>query len=132
MASTVGRRGDDGGGGDRAGGAVPVAHAMGFPTVKAAGRGGNTAVQGRFEVALFRAGGVEAGMLRLREGTGVKGADSRIFASLFDMAKLPAVAALCERGGRVGAFDNTIFAVEQSEGRVSHPPTVLSGNLHHH
>ena len=48
------------------------------------------------------------------------------------MAKLPAVAALCERGGGVGAFDNTVLAVEQGEGWVSHPPTMLSGNLHHH
>ena len=71
-------------------------------------------------------------VLRLRVGAGAKGADCRIFASLFDMAKLPAVAALCERGGRVGVFDNTILAIEQSEGRVSHLPTMLSSNLHHH
>ena len=118
--------------GDRAGGAVSVAHAVGFPTVRAAGRRGNAAVQGGFEGALFQAGGVGAAVLRLRVRTGAKGTDSQILASLFDVAKLPAVAALCERGGRVGAFDSTIFAVEQGEGGVSHPPTMLSSNLHHH
>ena len=71
-------------------------------------------------------------MLRLRVGTGAKGADCRIFASLFDVAKLPAVATLFERRRRVGAFYNTIFAIEQGEGGVSHPPTMLSGDLHHH
>ena len=105
---------------------------MGFPTVRAASRRGNAAVQGQFEVALLRAGGVGATVLRLRVGTGAKGADSRILASLFDMAKLPAVAALCGGGGRVDAFDNTVFAIKQGEGGVSHPPTVLSGHLHHH
>ena len=105
---------------------------MGFPTVRIAGRRDNAAVQGRFEVALFRAGGVRAAVLRLRVGTGAKGADCRIFASLFEVAKLPAVTALCERGGRVGVFDNLIFAVEQGEGGVSHPPTMFSGDLHHH
>ena len=105
---------------------------MGFPTVGTTGRRGNAAVQGRFVVALLRAGGVGAAVLGLRVGTGAKGADCRILASLFAMVKLPAIAALCERGGRVGAFDNTILAVEQRKGGVSHPPTMLSGNLYHH
>ena len=105
---------------------------MGFPTVRAAGRRGNAVVQGGFEVALLQTEGVGAAVLRLRVRTGAKGTDSRIFASLFDKAKLPAVAALCERRGRVGVFENTIFAVEQGEGRVGQPPTVLSGKLHHH
>ena len=90
---------------------VPVARAMGFPTVRAAGRRVNAAVQGGFEVAVLRAGGVGTAVLRLRVGTGAKGADSRICAFLFDVAKLPAVTALCERGRRVGAFENTILAV---------------------
>ena len=55
-------------------------------------------------------------VLRLRVGTGAKGADRQILASLFDVAKLPAIAAQCERGGGVGAFDYTTFAVEQGEG----------------
>ena len=84
------------------------------------------------EVALLQAGVVRAVVLRLRVGTGAKGADCRIVASLFDVAKLPAVAAVCEKGGWVGALDNTIFAVEQGEGGVRHPPNVLSGDLHHH
>ena len=105
---------------------------MCFPTVGGAGRRGKAAVQDEFEVPLFWAGGVGAAVLRLIVGTGAKGANSRILASLFDMAKLPAVAILCERGGRVGAFDNTIFALEPGELGVIHPPTVLSGNLHHH
>ena len=113
-------------------GAVPVACAVGFPTVRAASRRSNAAVQGWFEVALLRAGGVGAAVLRLRVGTGAKGADSRILASLFDVAKLPAVAALCEMGGRVGAFDNTVCAGKHGEGGVSYPPAVLSGNLNHH
>ena len=85
--------------GDRAGGAVPLAHAVGFPTVRAAGGRGNAAVQGRFEVALLRAGGVGAAVLGFGVRTRAKGADSGVLASLFDVAKLPAVAALCERGG---------------------------------
>ena len=92
----------------------------------------NAAVQGRLEVALLRARGVGAAVLRLRVGTRAKGADCRILVSLFDKAKIPAVAALCERGGGVGALDNTVLAEEQGEGGVSHPPTMLSGNLHHH
>ena len=118
--------------GDRASGKIPIAGTVGFPAVGAAGRRGNAAIQGRFEVAFFRAGGVGAAMLRLGVGTGAKGADSRILASLFDMAKLPAVAALCERGGGIGAFDNTILAVKQGKGGVCHPPTMFSGDLHHH
>ena len=70
--------------------------------------------------------------MRLRVETGAEGPDCQILASLFDMAKLPAVATLCERGGAVGAFDNTVLAVEQGEGGFSHPPTMLSSNLHHH
>ena len=70
--------------------------------------------------------------MRLRVGTRAKGADSRILASLFDVAKLPAVAALCERGGRVGAFNNTVLAIKQGAGGVSHPPAVFCGNLHHY
>ena len=117
---------------DRAGGAVSVARAVGFPTVRAAGGRGNAAVQGGFEIALLRAGGVGAAVLGFGVRTRAKGADSGVLASLFDMAKLPAVAALCERGGRVGAFDNTIFAVEPGEGGVSHSPAMFSGNLHYH
>ena len=105
---------------------------MGFPAVRAAGRRGNAAVQGGFKVALVRAGGVGAAVLGLEVRTRAKGADSRVLASLFDMAKLPAVAALCERGGSVGAFDHTIFAVEQGKGGVSHLPAMFSGDLHHH
>ena len=78
-----------------ASGTIPVAGTVGFPAVGAAGRGGNAAIRGRFKVALFRAGGVGAAVLRLGVGTGAKEADSQILASLFDMAKLPAVAALC-------------------------------------
>ena len=118
--------------GDRASGTISVAGTMGFPAVGAAGRRGNAAVQGRFKVALFRAGGVGAAVLRLGVGTGAKGADSWILASLFDVAKLPAVAALCERGGGIGTFDNTVLAVEQGEGGVCHPPSMFSGDLHHH
>ena len=118
--------------GDWASGTIPVAGTVGFPAVGAAGRRGNAAVQGRFKIAFFRAGGVGAAVLRLGVGTGTKGADSRILASLFDMAKLPAVAALCERGGGIGVFDNTVLAVEQGKGGVCHPPTMFSGDLHHH
>ena len=105
---------------------------MGFPAVGAAGWRGNAAIRGMFKIALFRAGGVGAAVLRLGVGTGAKGADSRILASLFDVAKLPAVAAQCERGGGLGAFDNTVLAVEQGEGGVCHSPAVFGGNLHHH
>ena len=49
--------------GDQMSGVVPVALAMGFPTVRATGRGGNAAVQGGLEVALLRAEGVGAAML---------------------------------------------------------------------
>ena len=98
--------------GDRASGTIPVTGAVGFPAVGAAGREGNAAIPGRFKVAFFQAGGVGAAVLRLGVGTRAKGADSRILASLFDMAKLPAVAALCERGGGVGELDNTVLAVE--------------------
>ena len=118
--------------GDRASGTIPVAGTMGFPAVGAAGRRGNAAVQGRFKVALFRARGVGAAVLSLGVGTGAKGADSRILASLLDMAKLPAGAALSERGGGIGAFDNTVLAVEQGKGGVCPPPTMFSGDLHHH
>ena len=118
--------------GDWVGGAVSVVRTVGFPTVRAAGGRGNAAVQGGFEVALLQAGGVGAAVLGFGVGTRAKGADSGVLASLFDMAKLPAVAALCERGGRVGAFDNTIFAVEQGEGGVSHSPAMFSGNMYDH
>ena len=118
--------------GDRASRTIPIAGTMGFPAVGAAGRRGNAAIQGRFKVAVFRAGEVGAAVLRLGVGTGANGADSRILASLFDMAKLPAVAALCERGGVIGTFDNTVLAVEQGKGGVCHPPTMFSGDLHHH
>ena len=47
------------------------------------------------------------------------------------MAKLPAVAALCEGGGGIGPFDNTVLTVEQGKGGVCHPPTMFSGDLHH-
>ena len=121
-----------GGWGDRASGTIPVAGTVDFPAVGAAGRGGNAAIQGRFKVAFLRAGGIGAAVLRLGVGTGAKGADSRILASLFDMAKLPAVAVLCERGGGIGALDNTVLAVEECKGGVCHPPTMFSGHLHHH
>ena len=117
---------------DRASGTISVAGTMGFSAVGAAGRRGNAAIQGRFKAALFRAGGVGKAVLRLGVGTGAEGADSGILASLFDMAKLPAVAAQCERGGGVGAFDNRVLAVEQGEGGVCRSPTMFSGNLHHH
>ena len=71
-------------------------------------------------------------MLRLGVGTRAKGAESRILASLFAVAKFPAVAALCERGGGIGAFNNTVLAVEQGKERVCHSQTMFSGNLHHH
>ena len=61
-----------------------------------------------------------------------KGSRQSFLASLFDMAKLPAVAALCERGGGIGTFDNTVLAIEQSEGGVCHPPTMCSSDLHQH
>ena len=105
---------------------------MGFPAVGAAGRRGNAAIQGRFKVALLRAGGVGAAVLSLGMGTGAKGADSGILASLFDVAKHLAVAALCERVVGIGAFDNTVHAEEQGEVGVCHSPTMFSGNLHHH
>ena len=118
--------------GNRASGTIPVAGTVGFPAVGAAGQGGNATIQGRFKVAFSRAGGVGAAVLRLGVGTGAKGADSRILASLFDMAKLPAVAALCERGGVIGALDNTVLAVEEGKGGVCHAPTMFGGDLHHH
>ena len=105
---------------------------MGFATVGAAGWRGNAAIQGRFKVAFLRAGGVGAAVLSLGVGTGAKGADSRILASLFDVAKLPAIAALCERGGGVGAFDNTVLAIEEGEGGICHSPTMFGGDLHYH
>ena len=70
-------------------------------------------------------------MLGFGVGTGAKVANCRILASLFDMAKLPAVATLCERGGGVGALDNTVFAIEKRERGVCHSPTVFSGDLNH-
>ena len=79
------------------GGAVAVARAVVFPTVIAAGRRGNAASQGGLNVALVRAGGVRAAVLRRRVRSGAKGAKCRIFGSLFEVAILPAVATLCER-----------------------------------
>ena len=115
---------------DREGRAVSVARAVVCPTVGAAGRRGDAAVEGGLEVALLWTRGVGAAILGHRVGTGAKGAHGWVLASLFDMAKLPAIAALCERGRRVGAFDNTVFAIEQSEGGVGHPPTMFGGDLY--
>ena len=64
--------------GRQGGRAVLVARAEGFTTFRATGRRGNAAIQGGFEVALLRAGGVGAVVLGLRVGTGAKEAECRI------------------------------------------------------
>ena len=118
--------------GDRAGRAVPVACAVVFPTVGVAGRRGNATVKGGLEVALLRTGGVRAAVLGFGVGAEAKGANCWILASLFDMARLPAFTALRERGRRVDAFDNMVFAIGQSEGGVFHQQIMFSGHLNHH
>lgn len=68
----------------------------------------------------------------LEEAARAKGADGRILAFLFDMAQLPAIAALCGRGRRVGASNNTILAIVQGKGMVFHLPAMFSSDQHHH
>ena len=50
---------------------------------------------------------------------------------MFDMAELPAVAALGKGGGREGAFDGAIATIEKDKGGVGHKFAVVSSYLDH-
>ena len=70
-------------------------------------------------------------MLRLGVVARAKRADHGVLAPGFDMAKLPAVAAL-GRGRRwVGSLNHTVAAVQENGGRVNHSVGMIRGDVDH-
>jgi len=85
--------------GNRPGRAVSVAGGVVFIAIGTSGRRGNTTVENGSLVAFLRAGRVGAPVHRFGVVASAEWADHGVLAPGFDMAKLPAVAAL-DRGRR--------------------------------
>ena len=118
--------------GEGAGRAVPVPRTMIFTTVGTAGGGGHATVEDGAEVTLLGTRGIRKAVLRLGVRARAERTNSGGLAALLDMAKLPAVAALGEGGGREGAFDGTIATIEKDKGGIGHEFAIISGYLDHH
>jgi len=70
-------------------------------------------------------------VLRLGVVASSKRADHGVFAPGFDMAKLPAVAALGRGRRRVGSFNHTVAAVQEDGGRMDHSVGMIRGDVDH-
>jgi len=82
-----------------------------FVTVRASGGRGNTAGENWPRNAFLRAGRVRTPVFRLGVVASAEWADHRVLTPGFNMATLPAVAALGRGGGRVGSFNHKVAAI---------------------
>jgi len=111
--------------------AIPVTGRVVCVAVGTLGGRSNTPVENRPQIALHRAGRVPTSVFRLGVVAWAEWVDHGALAPGFDMAKLPAVAAL-GRGGRwVGSLNHTVAAIKEKRGRINHSVSMVRGDMDH-